>query len=295
MALLADLVLQSANNPGTSTFQLIAPPAGRRSFVAAFGTNQPAYYVAHDGTNWEEGYGTVTSGAPDTLTRDAVLANSAGTTALIGFTGAVNIYCELPAARAFYADQQAVWQGQNRRLANLAAATAFDNAPRLDQVGWAQIGAAVSLPAGSGGAVFTLPALFNRFRVEYQRLAPSALAQLYFRVSVDGGNTYEAAAGEYSGVILQGVAGSALSSTTSSTYGQLSAQTQYGASGFFEVQADNDHQYFGQALDLTGSGFNLVLVGGGVNCTGTMTNLLIGAVGQSCAAGQLRLLGSKYV
>lgn len=294
MALIADLVLQSANNPGTAAFQLIAPPAGRRSFVAAFGSNQPAYYVAHDGTAWEEGYGTVTAGAPDTLSRDAVLANSAGATVPIGFTGSVNIYCELPAARAFYADPQAVWQAQSRRIANLAAATAVADAPRLDQVGWAQIGAPVSLPAGSGGAVFSLPTLYNRFRVEYQRLAPSAAAQLYFRVSLDGGATYEQGAGEYSGVILQGQNNTALSSATSSTYAQLSAATAYGASGFFEVQADNDHQYYGQALDLVGTGFNLVLTGGGINCSGTFTNLLIGAVGQTCAAGQLRLLGSKY-
>ena len=293
MPYVADLVLQSANSPGTGTFQLIAPPAGRRSFASAFGTGQAAYYVAHDGTNWEEGVGTVTAGAPDTLTRDAILANSAGSTAPIGFTGAVQVYCELPASRAIYADKDAVWQGQGRRFAGLAAATAAGDAPRLDQVGWAQVGAAVSLPVGSAGCVFTFPALFNRYRIEYQRLAPSPAAQLYFRASLDGGQTFESNAGEYVGVILQGVGGSALSSATQQTYGQLSAVTNAATSGYLELQTDNDHEYYGQSLTSTGSGFNLLLVGGVVQCAGPINAVFVGAVGQPLS-GQLRLLGSRF-
>lgn len=294
MAFVADLVLQSANAPGVGTFQLIAPPNGRRSFLSAFGAGQVAYYVAHDGTNWEEGYGTVTGGAPDTLSRDAVLANSAGGTAPIGFAGAVQIYCDLPAQRVMYADPASAWQGQGRRLAKLGAATAIDDAPRLDQVGWVQVGAPVSVAAGSGGAVFTVPALFNRLRVEYQRVAPTTAAQLYFRGSLDGGATFEAAAGEYQGVILQGIGGSALSSATNGTYGQLSAVTGAATSGFFELQCDNDHEYYGQSLTYTASGFNLLLVGGVVSAAGPVNAVVVGAVGQTLASGQFRLLGSRF-
>lgn len=291
MAVIGDLVLQTVNNPGTATFQLIAPPVGRRSFVAGVGTGLVTYYIAHDGTLWEEGYGTITAGAPDTLSRSAVLANSAGTTALINFTGLTNVYCDVPATRAMIGDETGtVWHGQARRLANIAAGVAIADVPRMDQVGWAQIGAWQIMTVGSGGALFTLPSLYNRFRVEFQEWAPASSAQLYFRVSVDGGATYEQTTGQYAGQFLStsggGVTGGPLTNTS---YGQISIASPGAMMGWLEFQPAGSKEWYSQSLVPS---FSMLFCGGYVSVSGTMTNLLFGSVGANSNGGRCRLLGA---
>ena len=76
MATAGNFVVQSANAPGTAaTINLIAPATGYRSFVAALGTGQTAFYFMSDGSQAEWGYGVVTAGTPDTLARTTVLDN----------------------------------------------------------------------------------------------------------------------------------------------------------------------------------------------------------------------------
>lgn len=80
MAKIDDQVLETTNTTGTGTFSLAGPPGGSayRSFVAAFSTGASVWYYARraDNTVWEIGYGTITDGSPDTLTRNLVKSSS---------------------------------------------------------------------------------------------------------------------------------------------------------------------------------------------------------------------------
>ncbi len=75
---IANRVRETTSTVSTGTISLAGAPTGRRTFVAAFGTGNPARYLMEnaDGTEWEFGLGTVTAGTPDTLTRDTVIASS---------------------------------------------------------------------------------------------------------------------------------------------------------------------------------------------------------------------------
>ncbi|WP_331300343.1 hypothetical protein [Methylobacterium oryzae] len=77
MISLADRVLQTSTTGGTVTLQLEAAPTGFRGFVAAVGSGKKVLYHIDDGTSWESGIGTVTTGTPkDLLSRDNVRASS---------------------------------------------------------------------------------------------------------------------------------------------------------------------------------------------------------------------------
>lgn len=75
---LANLVLERANAPGTAaTFNLGGAPSGWIGFVAGIGNGATAYYYMSDGVQAEWGYGTVTAGALNSLTRN-VIGNTQG-------------------------------------------------------------------------------------------------------------------------------------------------------------------------------------------------------------------------
>lgn len=292
--MLANFVLENANAPGTGTVTLAGAPTGRRTFLQAFSAGASMYYAIDDGTQAEEGYGVLTAGPPATLTR-VPLWTSSGGVAPLNFTGTCRVYCTLPAERALWADGAGVYQAQTRRLANLGAASLVSDAPRLDQVGWAQIGASVTLGSGSGGAIFSLPAMYNKFRLEYQDMMPASAAAIYFRVSVDGGATYDANAAEYVGVFTNGLNGAIASGATSNTYAAVTTATLGAAIGYIEVQSDGNHEYMGQSVAPASTGpFGLLTVGGVIACSGVVTNLLMGAVGYNMNGGKLRLLGAKF-
>lgn len=77
---LAARVHETTTTTGTGTINLagvVSSPAGRQTFVSGIGTGNACPYLADDGAgNWETGFGTVTSGSPDTLTRDVVVGSS---------------------------------------------------------------------------------------------------------------------------------------------------------------------------------------------------------------------------
>lgn len=101
--MLANLVEESVNAPGTATsVNLGGAVTGRVGFVTAFGSGATCFYFMSDGTIWECGYGVVTSGSPNTFSRDVVLDNSSGTTARLNFTGTTRIYSRVPAEREMY-------------------------------------------------------------------------------------------------------------------------------------------------------------------------------------------------
>ncbi len=96
--LLATGAVESCNNPGRSAFTLLGPVASnRRRFRddPRMVTGAQVAYTATDGTQTEWGIGTLTigqSGASDTLSRDLVIENTAGTTATLTFSAAVTVF-----------------------------------------------------------------------------------------------------------------------------------------------------------------------------------------------------------
>lgn len=80
MPLFAPRVQETSTTTGTADFALAGAPAGYDTFAgsAALGNGAVAGYFAFMGTDWEEGYGVVTAGAPDTLARNAVRSTNGG-------------------------------------------------------------------------------------------------------------------------------------------------------------------------------------------------------------------------
>ncbi len=109
--MLRSFILETVAAPGTSAFTLLGGAFGRRAFngTGAFASGSTVYYVADNNAGaWEEGWGVASTGSPNnTLTRN-VLANSLGTTAKINFTGAVDVFCALPASRAILLNKDGV-------------------------------------------------------------------------------------------------------------------------------------------------------------------------------------------
>ena len=68
-------VRETTTTSGTSTYSLAGAVAGHVTFLAGIGANSLVGYVCTDGTDWEVGYGTLSSG-PAQLTRAAILASS---------------------------------------------------------------------------------------------------------------------------------------------------------------------------------------------------------------------------
>jgi hypothetical protein len=94
----ADMVRETANAPGTGTLTLGGAPTGYRSFAAAIGVANSCYVIIRDSSQFEVCDATLTTAS--TLTRDTVLRTSAGGTARINFTGAVDVYQCAPFERS---------------------------------------------------------------------------------------------------------------------------------------------------------------------------------------------------
>lgn len=101
---LNDRVQETTSTTGTGTVSLAGAVAGFQTFVAGIGSGNTTYYAITDGTDWETGLGTVTSGSPDTLSRTTVLQSS-NSDSLVSFAaGAKNVFCVLPADKMVYRD-----------------------------------------------------------------------------------------------------------------------------------------------------------------------------------------------
>jgi hypothetical protein len=96
----AGLVHETTQTTGTGTYSLDGAASGKRTFVAGFGSGQLAYYTCRLGSQYEEGLGTVTSGAPSTLTRSTILASSNSGNAVSWGAGIKDIYVDLMGAAA---------------------------------------------------------------------------------------------------------------------------------------------------------------------------------------------------
>jgi len=98
---LNDRVKETSTTTGTGTFSLAGAETGFESFVSGVGNANVTYYaISNDGTaEFEVGIGTVTSGSPDTLSRDTIISSS-NSDALVNFSaGTKTVFCTLPASR----------------------------------------------------------------------------------------------------------------------------------------------------------------------------------------------------
>lgn len=98
----ADRVAETTTTTGTGTIQLGGAVDGKfRTFVAGAGSgNTVPYVMVHRTANeWEVGYGVVTSGSPDTLTRAGVYSSSNGGSAVNFSAGTKDVFLGLPAGK----------------------------------------------------------------------------------------------------------------------------------------------------------------------------------------------------
>ena len=93
-----DRVLETSATTGTGSLNLAGAKTGRQTFVAGIGDGNTCPYMITDGTDWEVGIGTVTSGTPDQLSRDQVLSSSNGDAAVNWGSGSKDVACVSPAS-----------------------------------------------------------------------------------------------------------------------------------------------------------------------------------------------------
>jgi hypothetical protein len=96
---IADRVQETTTTTGTGTINLAGATSQNQSFVSGVGsTNQCNYcLLSGNGTDWETGVGTVTSGSPNTLSRSSILASS-NSNAAINLSGTSIVFLTEPAA-----------------------------------------------------------------------------------------------------------------------------------------------------------------------------------------------------
>jgi hypothetical protein len=96
-----DRVKETSTTTGTGTFNLAGAETGYESFVSGVGTGNTTYYAIelNAAGEWEVGIGTVTSGSPDTLSRDTIISSSNSDAAVIFSSGTKNVFCTLPAKK----------------------------------------------------------------------------------------------------------------------------------------------------------------------------------------------------
>jgi len=108
MALIVkDRVKETTTTTGTGTITLAGSPTGFRTF-ADIGNGNTTYYCISGGSQFEVGIGTYTASGT-TLSRDTVLSNSLGTTALINFSaGTKDVFVTYPSDKALLGTTSAV-------------------------------------------------------------------------------------------------------------------------------------------------------------------------------------------
>ena len=96
-----DRVKETSTTTGTGTLNLAGAETGYESFVSGVGTGNTTYYAIelNSANQWEVGIGTVTSGSPDTLSRDTIISSSNSDAAVNFSAGTKNVFCTLPAKK----------------------------------------------------------------------------------------------------------------------------------------------------------------------------------------------------
>ena len=96
-----DRVKETSTSTGTGTINLAGAETGYESFVSGVGTTNKTYYAIELNSlgEWEVGIGTVTSGSPDTLSRDTIISSSNSDAAVNFSAGTKNVFCTMPATK----------------------------------------------------------------------------------------------------------------------------------------------------------------------------------------------------
>ena len=101
-----DRVKENSTTSGTGNITLagIAAGQGNVTFNSGIGTGNTTYYcIFEQGTNtFEIGVGTLSGST--TLERTTVINNSSGNTSKINFSGTLDVFCTMPAAKTVYLD-----------------------------------------------------------------------------------------------------------------------------------------------------------------------------------------------
>ena len=142
---LADRVLETTQTTGTGGYSLDGVSVdGRETFVDGIGSGNSSIYVAELATDWEIGIGTVTSGAPDTLSRDYIWKSSNSDAAVNWGAGVKSIYIDAAAILLLQIFDPARMTAAESRLTELNAQfAAFEGTKALfvqasAPVGWTQ-------------------------------------------------------------------------------------------------------------------------------------------------------------
>jgi len=98
MPKLADRVKETTTTVGTGAISMGGAVTGYKAFSAAFTSGDQVYYCIEDGTNWEVGIGTLTTGTPWTMARTLITSSSNSGAAVSWSAGTKNIFCTAPAA-----------------------------------------------------------------------------------------------------------------------------------------------------------------------------------------------------
>ena len=170
---LADRVRETTTTTGTGTVTLAGAVSGFQSFSAIGNGNTTYYTIAGQGTSeWEVGIGTYTASGT-TLSRDTVLASSAGAPTKTNFSaGTKDVFVTYAAARSVNVDGSAIdtfgmgaTQGdilysdatdsfvrlaKNTTATRYLANTGTTNNPQWDQINLAN-GVTGTLPIANGG------------------------------------------------------------------------------------------------------------------------------------------------
>ena len=192
--MIKDFVQETASNPGSNArFPLAGAVANRRSFAQAFGTGVQAFAFMDNGSQWQSCRVLTEAGTPDYLTIQEVYSNSAGTTDRLNFSGTVNVYNEVPAARAPYLDL-------TQKLALAWIPDAVSRVKLATQV----------LTATASGVGFTLPTGYQRYQLLFQNVRAATnpasglrLSMLYPGLPAAGATEYQSMRQTRDGLIIE--------------------------------------------------------------------------------------------
>ena len=101
-----DRVKENSTTTGTGDITLAGVPAGQGNvtFNSGIGVGNTTYYCIFEqgSSNFEIGLGTLSGST--TLERTTVINNSSGNTSKINFSGTLDVFVTMPAAKTVYLD-----------------------------------------------------------------------------------------------------------------------------------------------------------------------------------------------
>ena len=162
---------ETTSTSGTGTLNLSGAVAQFQTFVAGVGSGNTTAYTIVDanGTGWEEGVGTVTSGSPATLSRTTITGSSNAGAAITLSAGTHTVFCTIPASVPQSTYSSVTSRIMGRKSAGAGTQEACTLSEVLDFIGsaaqgdilyrgastWARLGAGTSgyaLQTGGAGA-----------------------------------------------------------------------------------------------------------------------------------------------